>query len=67
MKQFEIRINLIVNYYLYNLEKTLSKIKKFRLHLQKLIKSTSHVSIDRSPRKSNINQPNKGQILKKQV
>ena len=53
MKQFEMRINLIVNYFLYNLEKTLLKIKKFRLHLQKLVKGSSHISIEKSPRQSN--------------
>ena len=44
MKQFETRINLIVNYFLYNLEKTLQKIKKFKLHLIKLNKNSSQIS-----------------------
>lgn len=46
MKQFETRINLIINYFLYNLEKTLLKIKKFTLHLKKLRKNSFHISTE---------------------
>lgn len=56
MKQFETRIGLIVNYTLYNLEKTLLKIKKIKMHLKKLRKSSSQISIEGSRRNSKANE-----------